>query len=377
MQLFIAFLRLGVTAFGGPTMVAYIGELSVKKHGWLDEETFKGGVALCQSIPGATAIQVAAYVGLKTKGLTGAVATYAGFALPAFFLMLLLSWAYTRFGDLPRVVSLFGGLQVVVVAVIANATYIFGRGALKGYRDIPVALASAAALWYGINPFYVILAAALLGMVLFKTPVPGTAQNAQQSGQGTARQLIVPITAVAAGMVCLFFTDQWLFYLALLMMKIDLFAFGGGFAAIPLMLQEVVTARGWIDGKTFMDGIALGQVTPGPIVITATFVGFLTGGLSGAVVATLAIFAPSFVLLVLGSHIFGMLQRSSLFHRCVKGIIASFVGLLLFVCIKFAFAVPWDIFRLMIAAGACAALLKRIDLLYVVLAGALISLLLL
>ena len=161
------------------------------------------------------------------------------------------------------------------------------------------------------------------------------------------------------------------------MMKIDLFAFGGGFASIPLMLQEVVNVRGWMDSKTFMDGIALGQVTPGPIVITAAFVGFLTYGLAGATIATIAIFTPSFVLLILGSHIFTRLQQSTLFNRAVKGILASFVGLLLFVTIKFALAVPWDILRLVIVTAAVAALLKKIDILYIVPAGALFSIFLL
>jgi len=124
-KLFLSFLRLGITAFGGPTMVAYIREMSVKKYGWLNQEEFKNGVALCQSIPGATAIQVAGYVGLTKRGLSGAVATFVGFGLPAFLFMLVLSWAYTMFGDLPRVASLFNGLQVIVVAIVANATYTF------------------------------------------------------------------------------------------------------------------------------------------------------------------------------------------------------------------------------------------------------------
>jgi len=143
------------------------------------------------------------------------------------------------------------------------------------------------------------------------------------------------------------------------------------------MLQEVVNVRGWMDSKTFMDGIALGQVTPGPIVITATFVGFLTNGLAGAVVATMAVFMPSFILLVIGASIFDRLKQSLLFQRSVKGIFASFVGLLLYVTIKFAIAVPWDFIRLMIVVAAIVALLKKIDILYIVLAGALISIFLL
>jgi chromate transporter len=157
------------------------------------------------------------------------------------------------------------------------------------------------------------------------------------------------------------------------MLKIDLFAFGGGFASIPLMLQEVVNVRGWLDSKTFMDGIALGQVTPGPIVITATFVGYLVYGLPGALVATIAIFTPSFLLLVGTAPFFHRLKQSPIFSNATQGILASFVGLLLYVTMRFALAVPWDILRVCLVAAALIALLRKVDLLYIVLIGAAIS----
>jgi len=375
--LFYSFLKLGFTAFGGPTMVAYIRELSVNKKKWLDGETFKNGVALCQSIPGATAMQVSGYVGLMKRGLLGAVATFVGFGLSAFLFMLLLSWAYTLFGNITVVSSLFKGLQVIVVGIVANATYTFARETMKVYQDILIALASAIAFWFGISPFFVIAGAALIGMIVFRTQmISMDTKDTKSTGPGQI-SFVIPIVFTIAGVMFLFAINKRLFELAMLMIKIDLFAFGGGFAALPLMLQEVVNVRGWMDSKTFMDGIALGQVTPGPIVITATFVGFLTNGLAGAVVATMAVFIPSFILLVIGASIFDRLKQSLLFQRSVKGIFASFVGLLLYVTIKFAIAVPWDFIRLMIVVAAIVALLKKIDILYIVLAGALISIFLL
>ena len=161
--------------------------------------------------------------------------------------------------------------------------------------------------------------------------------------------------------------------MSLLMMKIDLFAFGGGFTSLPLMLHEIVEVRGWMDEKTFMNGIALGQVTPGPIVITATYVGYLLYGFWGALVATLSIFTPSFLMLVVINPVFDRLKSSSLFLKATKGIMASFVGLLLYVLIKFALAVPWDIIRVLLGVAALTALIKKIDLLYVVVIGGIIS----
>ena len=164
-----------------------------------------------------------------------------------------------------------------------------------------------------------------------------------------------------------------LFALGAVMLKIDIFAFGGGFASLPLMLHEVVMGRGWLDSKTFMDGIALGQVTPGPIVITATFVGYLVYGLSGAIVATIAIFTPSFFMLVIVAPFFDRLKNSVYFLRAIDGVFASFVGLLLYVCFKFATTVPWDIARILLGLAALAALIRKVDILYIVLAGAVIS----
>lgn len=357
-QLFLAFLRLGVTAFGGPGMVAYIGDLSVKRKKWLDQETFRNGVALCQIIPGATAMQAAAYVGLQTRGVLGALSTFIGFGLPAFVLMIILSCLYVSAGNLPWIRAIFGGLQVVVVALIAHATYTFGKQAVKGYNDILIAGASASLFWFGVSPFYVILGAALAGLFLKKQGGFRDVGDGKYLGVPMFH-IIALIMVVLGGIACLYLLRRDFFGLALLMIKIDLFAFGGGFASVPLMLQEIVNVRGWMDSKVFMDGIALGQITPGPIVITSTFVGYLLYGLPGAIAATVAIFTPSFLLVVTGAGFFEKLNRSASFRKAVKGIFASFVGLLLYVTVKFAFAVPWDVVRVLIVCAALAALLKK------------------
>jgi chromate transporter len=372
-DLFLSFLRLGLTAFGGPAMVAYIGELSVKRKKWLDPETFKNGVVLCQSIPGATAIQVAAYVGLQARGVVGALASYIGFALPAFVLMLVFSSLYSSSRSLPWVTALFAGLQVIVVAIVANATYAFGKTSLNHYKQFIVAAGSALAFGLGLSPFYVILGAALCGVLLLRRKPLAEPVTNQEKCQSTTIPLFVLLGILAASLLLLYLLKPALLGLALLMLKIDLFAFGGGFASIPLMLEEVVNVRGWLDSKTFMDGIALGQVTPGPIVITATFVGYLVYGFPGAFVATIAIFTPSFLLLVGTAPFFHSLKQSPIFARTTQGILASFVGLLLYVTVRFALAVPWDILRVGLAVAVLIALLRKVDLLYIILIGAAIS----
>ncbi|MCX5842040.1 MAG: chromate efflux transporter [Deltaproteobacteria bacterium] len=373
-ELFLSFFRLGLTAFGGPAMVAHIRELSTRRHQWLDETAFKNGVALCQSIPGATAIQAAAYVGLKVRGISGALAAYIGFGLPAFILMLILSVLYARFNSLPSFISLFNGLQVIVVAIIINATYAFGRNIANNYRSVIVALLSALLLWLGISPFMVIIVAGILGIAIFRVSISSTSVNFDKKETlKNAKQIIGLFVIFLICFTGLYFLSTILFNLAAVMLKIDLFAFGGGFASLPLMLHEIVMNRGWLDNKTFMDGIALGQVTPGPIIITATFVGYLVYGLLGAIVATIAIFTPSFFMVITIAPFFDRLKNSVYFMRAIDGIFASFVGLLLFVCIKFAITVPWDILRILLGLAALTALLRKVDILYIVPVGAVIS----
>src|SRR6266568_8812345 len=165
--IFLEFTKLGLTAFGGPAIIAHIREMAVTRNKWLDNETFKDGVVLGQSIPGATAMQVAAYVGLKSHGVKGAAAAYFGLGLPAFFLMLLLSEFYASSRSITPVIALFGGLQVIVVAVVAQAVFTFGKDIVKSIRSTALAVISAVLLVFKVSPFLVIAGSAAAGMVLF------------------------------------------------------------------------------------------------------------------------------------------------------------------------------------------------------------------
>jgi chromate transporter len=372
--LFVSFFRIGLTAFGGPAMVAHIRELSTERYQWIDKTDFKNGVALCQSIPGAIVMQVAAYVGLRVRGISGALAAYIGFGLPAFILMLTLSALYARFNSLPKFISLFNGLQVIVVAIIFNATYSFGRNIANNYKSLIVALLSAILFWFGISPFIVIIGAGILGMAFLEVSASSTAINYEtKKPQWNTKELAALLVVFSIYLAGLYFISPILFSLAAVMLKIDLFAFGGGFASLPLMLNEVVFNMEWLDSKTFMDGIALGQVTPGPIVITAAFVGYLVYGILGALVATIAIFTPSFFMVITVAPFFDQLKNSVYFMKAIDGIFASFVGLLLYVCIKFAITVPWDVIRILLGVAALVALVRKVDIIYIVPIGAVIS----
>ena len=371
--IFFAFLRLGLTAFGGPAMVAYIRKLAVEEKKWISPESFREGVAICQTVPGATAMQSAAYVGLRIRGVAGAAASFVGFGFPAFCLMMVLSAVYVQTHNLPQIVSVFNGLRVIIVALVANATLTFSKTNLKGWKGVLIAVVIGVVFALGVNPILVILLAAFLGILIYHSK-PFPIQPAKAQGKDHFDRTPVIILGVfILGLGALWLIDPQLFDLTTLMSKVDLMAFGGGFASVPLMNREIVGIRSWLGNSVFLDGIAMGQITPGPIVITATFVGFMIRGPIGAILATVGIFMPSFLMIVGITPFFDRLRSYPNFNRAIEGILNSFVGLLLFVTIQFALAIPWDIPRLLIGAGALVALLFKRDILWVVLIGGVIS----
>jgi chromate transporter len=321
-------------------------------------------------------MQVAAYVGLRARGAAGALAAFMGFGLPAFLLMAFFSVLYAASRDLQLVASAFRGLHVIVVALVANAVVTFGRSTIKNWRDAILAFGAGAFLFGGGSPILAILASAGVGMILYhgvNLPIRALHADGQPRGRRVLRLIVWAILAGGAALAVLFVADRRQFDLAALMVKVDVFAFGGGFASVPVMLHQVVDVRHWMDSKTFMDGIALGQVTPGPIVITATFVGYQVAGLAGALAGTVAVFSPSFLMVLITVPYFDRLQHSLLFRRALRGILASFVGLLLAVTGQFAIAASWTAPSIFLAVAAFVALWFKIDILWVVLVGAGVS----
>lgn len=315
-------------------------------------------------------MQAAAYVGLRSRGLTGAVAAFSGFVLPAFVLMVALSALYRHSRQLPAAVSVFAGLQVLVVAIVANAAFSFARPLFNAWRDLALGLATAAFLFFGGNPLVAIAGAGLAGLLLFagKTAAAEPLTRPRPPlNLGAFAPALALLLALAVLLLALALVRPSLLELALVMIKVDLVAFGGGYGALPLLFSEVVDARRWLDGQTFLDGLALGQVTPGPIVITATFVGYLKEQLAGATVATLAVFAPSLIMLTAAVPSFDRFRDHRLFQRAMHGILVSFSGLLAAVALRFALAIPWEPIRAVLCLAALAALLRRVDILWVVL----------
>ena len=288
--------------------------------------------------------------------------------------MLVFAMVYVQTGTLPAVVSAFSGLQAVVIAVVVNAVISFGKTTVKSWKHALIAAAAFLMFYGAIHPLLVILLTAGLGWLILPLPNTAEIQGGKTAATPFYKKSILLILVIAAFVLAIvFLLSKDLFNLALLMIRVDLMAFGGGFASVPIMFHEVVEVNHWLNSQTFMNGIILGQATPGPIVITATFIGYFINEIPGAIIASICIFLPSFLLVVGISPFFNRLSQSPVFHKIIRGVLCSFVGLLISVAIKFGLAVHWDWIHILLVVGALAALLRKIDILWVVLFGTILS----
>jgi len=376
--LFTRVFRLGATAYGGPAMISQIKEAAVNRYAWVKEGEFMRGAALCQLIPGATMVQIITYIGYRVRGILGALTAAVAFVLPAFIALLVLSVIYFRFHSLWFVEALFKGLGAIVVAIILNACITFGRSVLKDWKVVLIALLSFFAFLFQWNFVLIFVFAAVAGLLLRpKKTESKVAPSGETLRVGIKEYLVI---ILLAGLICLLFVLSYLIDpkitdLSISLSKIGALAFGGGFPAIPLIQYEIVDRFHWLSTKEFLDGIALGQVTPGPILITATFVGYKVSSLLGAFMATLGIFFPSFFILVLLIPYHDRLRGVEKVRMMEQGVLGSFIGMLGLVLYNFSRASFVDIPRVLIAAAAFFAIYKKVGLPYILLTGGILSIL--
>jgi chromate transporter len=371
-DLFLSFFWIGLTAFGGLAMTAHIRKHVVDKRKWMEENTFDSGLALCQIIPGAIVMQLAAYIGLKLKGLRGAVVCFIAFGFPAFLIMFILSVIYKHSKNIEGVQLVLNGLRVMIIAIVANAAYIFGKKNFHNINDWIIAIIAAALFLTKLHPALVLIIAAMLGLVLTKKE-PGPPEKRVKSR--TFRLFLILLLVVATCSTILFFVNKEYFTLATIMLRIDLISFGGGLAAMPIMYHELVDLYGWFDAKTFMDGVILGQITPGSIIIAATFFGYMHFGILGSILATISVFTPSFLILMGIIPFFDKLRSYPQFYKVINGILCSFVGLLTIITYRFTIGIHWNVFNILFTLVAFGLLVRKVDVIWIVLGGILVSML--
>ena len=333
-KIFAQYLLVGLTAFS-MAMLQKLKDL-VMRNKWLSEEEMNEGLALVQLYPGPIMVDLTAYVGYKLRGVPGAVLATAGFILPSFFMMLFLSALYFAAANLAWLHLIFTGLEALVIGVIFNVTVDLGGRTIKGKVEAIIALLAFSGLIFNINAIWVVLASLAIGAILIKSNVQGKAIPHSQSSTPMRRWiwiggLLIILLAVVA-FAWQLKSDTGLLTLALF--KIGAVAFGNGTTIIPLIQSDVVTGHQWLTMSQFTDGIALGQITPGPFLITATFIGYKMGGLLGAALATFAMFSPSFIMTLVFTEVFVHLRNLKAVRGALAGVLASFVGMLAVVILQ-------------------------------------------
>ncbi len=321
-QLLRLFLRLGAVGFGGPTAhIAMMDDEIVEKRRWIPRQEFVDALAATNMVPGPNSTEMAIHIGYRRGGTLGAVIAGVAFIGPAFVLMLALSWAYFRWQDVASVADVFDGIKPAVIAVLTVTLWRLFRSSVK---DIPqLALmcgAGALAYWYTAWEPLVLLAAGAVGVALYLAP--RSYPRIPLLSLAPWPLALVPVAAAAA----FAWEPGALVDLAALFLRAGGLLFGGGYVLIPLIQDDVVDRYGWLTTQQFLDGVALGQVTPGPIIITATFVGYGAAGFPGAVVATAAVFAPSFVIAIGTARFLDRIRSWTVAQAFLKGVGPAVVG---------------------------------------------------
>jgi chromate transporter len=337
LTIFLSYFVVGLTAFG-VAIIHKLKALGIDNH-WLSEEEINEGLALVQLYPGPIMVDFSAYVGYKLRGVPGAVSATMGFILPTYVLMLILSALYFTAGNLPWVHPLFLGLEALVVGVVLHVTLELAARNVQNRASASIALAAFAALLFKMNAVVIVISALALG-ALFLRPEAGVSKASSippRPAQSVRRRWIgigIVMAVVLAGVVFAWSLPSEVGTMGLVFFKIGSVAFGNGMTILPLIQADVVGTYQWLSLNQFADGIALGQVTPGPFLITAAFVGYKLGGVWGATLATFAIFSPSFAMTLVFTELFTHVRNLKLIRGALAGVLASFVGLLAVVLLQ-------------------------------------------
>ncbi len=364
-----AFGKLGTIGFGGGVgMLALIRAEVVERRRWIDDRQLSVGVAMGQMLPGPFVSNYAEYIGYELHGLRGMVTAAVALLAPCILLMVGLSALYFRYGSVPLVTKLFAGVQPVVVGILAWATWNIGRANVRNWKAAAIGAVAAVALLFKGDVLLVVLGCGVLGVAF-----SGAWRRVKLNGAaglvvaglwlGSSAGLTLPAIVQKAG------------ELALVFLKVGTVIFGGGFAAIPFLQHEVVDIRHWLTMREFIDGVALGQVTPGPVAITAAFIGYKVLGIPGALIAALGTFLPSALMLWGLIHVYRRVSSSPLVQGFLSGVMPAVAGMLLWATVFLGrSAITGPVQAVLAPFAFCLLLRFRVEPVWLILGGALVGL---
>ena len=373
------FLTLGTTALGGPAAhIATMEEQVVRRRGWLSEAAFLDLLGATNLIPGPNSTEMALHIGHHRAGWRGLLVAGCCFILPAALVTLGCAWFYTRFGRLPAASAVLHGVKPVIIAVVVQALWALGRSAVKSRPIGALAAIAALAVALGVNELLVLLLAGLLSMALtLRRPVSVAVAVAiaVAIAIAVAVAIAVPWAVSTRSTTSALAATPTAFSLSLLFatfLKIGSVLFGSGYVLLAFLRDDFVSHLGWLSESQLLDAVAVGQITPGPVFTTATFVGYLVGGVPAAGLATLGIFLPAFVFVAISGPLVPRLRRSPLAGAFLDGVNAASLALMAVVTVQLARAAIHDLPTALLALLAAALLLRyRVGSLWLLLGGAL------
>jgi chromate transporter len=337
------FLRLGTTAFGGPAAhIAMMEEEVVRRRKWLTHEELLDLIAACNLIPGPNSTELAIHIGHRKAGWKGLLVAGACFILPAALIVGAIAWAYVRWGALPEVGAVMYGVKPVIIAVVAQALWGLGRTAMKTWVLGLLGVTAVAATLAGVDEIVVLLGAGLL---------------AAGREAGAKAAVVVPLVKLFG-----------------VFAKIGAVLFGSGYVLLAFLRTDLVERLHWLTESQLLDAVAVGQITPGPVFTTATFVGYVLGGGAGAVVATLGIFLPAFVFVAVSGPLVPRLRRSRFAGAFLDGVVVASLALMAIVAVQLGHAALIDPWTVGLAGVSAIALIRfRISSVWLVLGGAVVG----
>jgi chromate transporter len=359
------FLKLGSISFGGPAAyIAIMHDETVKRRKWLDDSQFLDLVGATNLIPGPNATEMAIHLGFLRAGWLGFVAGGVCFTLPAMLIVLFLSWLYVRFGALPQAQQLLYGIKPVVIAIIIQALWYLGRKAVKETLLAVAALAVLVLYFLGINEIALLFGCGLAVML---------AVNFRRLQKKFFSFFLLPIGGFAAFNTTLASFKLPMLFLTFL--KIGSVLYGSGYVLFAFLRADFVERLGWLTDQQLVDAIAIGQITPGPLFTTATFIGFILGGLPGAILATLGIFLPSFIFVAISNPWIPRMRRSPWFGGLLDGANAASLSLMAAVTWQLGRGSLTDWLSILISIISFALLVRfKINSTWLIIGGALIGL---
>jgi len=369
-EIALVFLKLGTIAFGGPAAhLAMMEDEFVRRRKWITQADFLDRLAAANLIPGPNSTEVAIFIGKLKRGWRGLIVGGCCFIIPAALIVSAIAWAYVRFGSLPQAQHVLYAIKPVVVAIIIQALIRLGRSGVRTILLGVIAALAVALSFAGLSPVLVLMVAGAL-------PAAPLALRGRLLGLGALSFPKLLVVAMAAtGAVATIPVGLWRLFLSF--MKIGSVVFGSGYVLLAFLQAEFVDRLHWLTERQLLDAVAVGQFTPGPLSSTATFIGFVVAGWWGAVVATIGIFLPGFILVALSEPLIPRLRRSPLFAAALDGVIAGSLALMAVVTWQLGKASIVDWATLAIISVSLIALLRfQVNSAWLILASAIVGLLL-